>query len=230
MKFKKYLIGLCGMLAMTTANAAIITQFGTNVKFTYDDSTLFGTGTVVGNNIFFTPDDFKAQSTDGSPTSVLVNDVLDIVVESTSLGYTMDKFVLHESGDYYRDGAGTSARADANFIVNSNTKNCGFFSLPCKSEILAGTGPLADTGGNFAFWQLGGQIDLADTADWGDDTAVTITLQNNLRAGSTTVGEDAFIQKKNGAIGIQVVPVPAAVWLFASGILGLVGVARRSAA
>ncbi|MGB5398483.1 MAG: VPLPA-CTERM sorting domain-containing protein [Gammaproteobacteria bacterium] len=38
----------------------------------------------------------------------------------------------------------------------------------------------------------------------------------------------------NSAVGIsggvqQVIPVPAAVWLFGSGLIGLVGVARRRA-
>ena len=31
-------------------------------------------------------------------------------------------------------------------------------------------------------------------------------------------------------VDVQVVPVPAAVWLFGSGLIGLIGVARRKAA
>ena len=31
----------------------------------------------------------------------------------------------------------------------------------------------------------------------------------------------------NGDVGASVVPVPAAVWLFGSGLIGLLGVARR---
>ena len=226
MTFKKCLIGLCGMLAMTSANAAIITQFGSNVKFTYDDSTLFGTGTVVGNSIFFTPDNFIAESLNGAG-STLTTDLIDIVIESTTSGYTMEKYVLAESGDYISDGTGASVSADAFLQVNSNTTICGLF-FPCMAQEIYSAGSLSDTGGGLAFWNLGGAIDLADTAGWGSDTSVTVTLQNTLQAETLNTGETAFIQKKNGAIGIQVVPVPAAVWLFASGLLGLVGVARRN--
>ena len=226
MRFNKCLIGLCaGMLATSAANAAIVTQFGTNVKFTYDDSTLFGTGTVVGNNIFFTPDNFLASSLGGAGP-VVVTDFLEIVIEATSPGYTMNKLRLHESGDYFTDGSGASVSADADFEVESNTTLCG--GSLCNEMNSYSAGPLANTGGNFAFWQLGGLVDLGDTTGWESDSALTVTLTNSLMADSLSSTDDAFIQKKNGAIGIQVVPVPAAVWLFLSGLLGVIGVGRRN--
>ncbi|MBT8421665.1 MAG: hypothetical protein KJP03_00945, partial [Gammaproteobacteria bacterium] len=70
-------------------------------------------------------------------------------------------------------------------------------------------------------------IDLAETAGWVFDTDVNANIQNNLSATTTQAATSAMIEKKFGAIGIEVtvVPVPAAVWLFMSA-LGLLGSLR----
>jgi hypothetical protein len=60
-----------------------------------------------------------------------------------------------------------------------------------------------------------------------------VTIENVLTATSITQAESAFIEKKfaGGSVGLVVnptaIPVPAAIWLFGSGLLGLVGIARR---
>ena len=226
MRFNKCLIGLCaGMLATSSANAAIVTQFGSNVKFTYDDSTLFGTGTVVGNAIFFTPDNFEAESLNGAGP-VVVSDSIDILIESTSAEFSLAQFGLGESGDYISAGTGASVSSEADFTITSTSALCGGSLCSATDNYNAGT--LGSTGGGLAFWNLGGLIDIRDTTGWDSDAAVTVTLMNSLMADSTSSGETAFIQKKNGAIGIQVIPVPAAVWLFLSGLLGVIGVGRRN--
>ena len=75
-------------------------------------------------------------------------------------------------------------------------------------------------------------IDLADTAGWGVDTDVDIDITNTLAAATTDSGELSRVQKKLGGVGLTItaVPVPAAVWLFGSGLLGLAGFARRRTA
>ena len=217
------------LLFSATSQAAVITQFGTDVSFTYDDATLFGTGTVVGNSISFLPTDFKAESLDGAGLDTL-SETLNLIIESTTEGYFMDSFVLAEQGDYKLDGAPTAdVDASSNFLVESATSNCGIFA--CSESKIFTSGPLGDTGGALAAWSLGGSIDLSDTAGWGSDTKVNLQLQNNLEASTSNFGEQAFIQKKQGGIGITVnpIPVPAAVWLFGSGLIGLIGIARRKA-
>ncbi len=224
----KKTIVLSSLLFTATAQSAMITQNGTDISFTYDNATLFGIGTVVGNSISFLPTNFLAESLNGvGPVSL--TDTLNVTIESTTAGYTMDMFTLAEVGDYRLDGATASADASAWFLVDSATTSCGGFA--CSDSAIFSTGALADTAGALAAWNLGGSLDLANTAGWGSDTKVILQLQNNLLATTESLNETAFIQKKKGGIGITVnpVPVPAAVWLFGSGLIGLVGLARRKA-
>ena len=55
--------GLCLLLLSGVGYAA--TLVGDNVIFTYDDSTLYGEASVVGDTIFFQPVDFIAESLNG---------------------------------------------------------------------------------------------------------------------------------------------------------------------
>ena len=232
MNFIRLFVAGAALLLASTANSLVVTEFGTDVSFTYDNATFFGAGTISGNNIFFTPDAFLAQSFDGIGPADLVTDTLNIDVNATTGGFNLSSFLLIENGDYKLDGVGADVDATAFLQISSNTNviGCGVsgFDL-CQDTFLVNAGPLADTGGASALWSLGGNIDLSDTIGWEVETSVNITLQNNLLADTTSVGELAFIQKKFGVIGITVnpIPVPAAVWLFGSGLIALVGFAKR---
>jgi len=224
MSLRKGLLGaIVGVLSLGVAstNAATITQFGDDVSFTYDDSTLYGTGVIFGNSIFFTPIAFLAESLDGAGLDTATA-TLNIDVHATTSGYSMSNFTIFEDGDYRLKGSGASVDADGFFRATSLTTACGL--PPCQDTVLFDAGTFADTGGAFDLWNMGGSLNLS----WGSDTDVRLTVQNNLTAETLASGEIAFIQKKF-SITIPGVPVPAAVWLFASGLLGLIGVARRKA-
>jgi len=240
---KKYKILLAASTLLFSANSQAITQNGTDISFTYDETTLFGTGTVVGNSISFKPTDFKVESLGGTAIDLgngnsisggqsTLSDTLHIIIESRSSGYVMDMFQLLEIGDYRLNGSPT-AKVDVSAYVDieSMTTNCGIFACSDTGNIYT-AGTLADTGGALTAWSIGGSLDLADTVGWGSDSKVMMTLQNNIQAETVNAGEQAFIQKKAGGIGVVVnpVPVPAAVWLFGSGLIGLIGVARRKRA
>jgi len=224
-------IGVFAALLVTSgAQAATVTLFGDDVKFTFDDATEFGGGNVIGNSIFFLPTTFKVESLDGAGPDTL-NVTLNVAIERTTLGYEMEDFALAESGDYELNGAGASVTASGQFRITSNTKLCGG-SFPCMDEEIFAAGPLTVTGALTA-WSAGTTIDLADTAGWITDTAVTMTLENRLNATTLNagVGETAFIEKKFEGVGILVnpIPIPGAVWLFGSAI-GLLGWMRRRSA
>ncbi len=214
------LAGFVLFLACASAQAALVTLTGNDVKFTFDDSTMFGSGFTVGNSIFFMPTGFIAQSvnTDGLVTSA---DNLSITVEMLGPGTAMTQFALTERGDYRLDGSSTSVSATGTYGVNSNTSTFSN-SNPVSAGPLTVQGALTQ-------WQINSMISLAGTAGWGQDTAVTIMLNNILTAQSTVLGEQALIQKKFGAFGVQitVVPVPAAFWLFGSALALLGWKTRR---
>ncbi|MFW2405668.1 MAG: VPLPA-CTERM sorting domain-containing protein, partial [Gammaproteobacteria bacterium] len=214
-------------LCWGTSQAALITQSGTDVDFTYDDATLFGMGTVVGNSIFFTPTTFKAESlNDDGAVSPIGQNTLNIQVDVTSGGgYEITNFQLAELGDYLLTGNSSSVSASARLQVSSNTTTCGFFNcVDTKIDNVSGL----TTVGTTTEWTAAVGIDLADTADWGSDSSVIAQIQNNLLATSTVNGESAMIQKKAAGVGLVInpIPVPAAVWLFGSA-LGLLGWMRR---
>ncbi len=62
-------------------------------------------------------------------------------------------------------------------------------------------------------------ISMDGGASWSGDTSVTLIGANSYAVG--------FINGTVLEVDVQVIPVPAAVWLFGSGLLGLVGIARR---
>ncbi len=224
---RRFIIGLALMtLAVSATQAATIVQIGTDVTFTYDDSTLYGTGTVVGNSIFFSPTAFQAESLNADG-AVSANATLNITVEvNPGSAYVMTEFLLAEQGDYLLTGGSSSVSAEGQLQVTSNIKTCLVF--PCMDSEIFTAGPLT-TVGTLTGWTINSGIDFANTAGWGTDTSVQVQIQNVLLATSTVNGESAMVQKKFEAVGLILnpVPVPAAVWLFGSA-LGLLGWMKRT--
>lgn len=213
-------------LYSVAGQAATVTVYGDNVSFTYDDSTLYGTGIVVGDSIFFQPTEFRAESLNGEGV-VSVSETLNITVEVITEGYLIEGSTLVEAGDYFTSAGDTSVTASGRLQVTSSTQLCDFGILPCTtSEVFDATG--LDTVGATTNWNGGTSVDLDDVAGWGSDTEVTMQIQNNLSATTLNVGEQAWIEKKIGAVGLEVsvIPIPAAAWLFGSA-LGALGWVRR---
>jgi hypothetical protein len=225
---KKILAVAALLSAPLFANAAMITQMGADVSFTYDDSTLYGTGFVVGNSIFFSPTTFIAESlnTAGAVSATATLNI-DVEVHQGS-NYVIDSFQIAEAGDYLLNGASSSVSAEGRLQVTSLTSTCGGL-FPCQDTDIFSAGALT-TVGALTEWTASGAVDFDDIAGWGTDTHVQAQIQNLLTATSTVDGESAFIQKKFEGVGLVVmpeVPVPAAAWLFGSALLGLAGVKRK---
>ena len=221
---------ICSALFTTAPNAAPVTIDGTDVSFTYDDSSFFGVASVVGNSIFFQPTDFIAESLNGAG-AVSLRDTLTVDVQAITAGYDMSSFQLVEQGDYQLSGTSASVSASGRLGVASMTTLCG--SITCRDENIFNVATTdLDTIGSLTEWNGSTSVNLADTIGWGSDSFVQLSLQNNLLATTTEFGDDAMIQKKFGAIGIVVnpVPVPAALWLFGSGLIGIAAFAKRKKA
>jgi hypothetical protein len=212
-------VAVFAVMCAGVASAATVTVYGNNVSFTYDDATEYGVGIVVGDAILFTPTGIISESEDGAGL-VTTTKMLNIQVEVLTAGYWLQDFHLIEQGDYQLDGAGATADMNGIFQITSNTS-----SYTALDNFDAG--PLT-VQNSLTEWTAGSMISLADTAGWGADTDIDIDLTNTLTASTSASGEYAMVQKKLGAVSIEItaVPVPAAVWLFGSG-LGLLGWMRH---
>jgi len=221
----------CSALFTAASNAAIVTINGADVSFTYDDSTVFGSANVVGNSIFFQPTNFIAESLNDAG-AVSLRETLTIDVQATTTGYDMSSFLLAEQGDYQLKGSSSSVSASGRLgVASMTTATCGTFGIMVCNDfnIFNVANSDLNTVGALTAWNGSTSVDLADTIGWGSDSFVQLSLQNNLSATSTVIGDEAMIQKKFGAIGITVnpVPVPAALWLFGSGLIGLAAFVKR---
>ena len=230
--------GMLG-LAAAQAQASICSSYagageswkeGATVCFVYDPNdidSLYGTPSVSGDTIFVTPTDFKAEALDDSGTAITSGTgTVQIIAKP---GYVLDAINFRELGDYKMVSSTGSTSVDVDPWLRVFDWTDPLFGQE-ETMTVPVTGDLTIADGNFHDWSAAGSFDLT-TAAWDGKDHVGLTLQNTLTAISTVVGESAFIQKKAIGAGIEVttspVPVPAAVWLFGSGLLGLVGVARR---
>ena len=204
---------------------------------------LFGQLQYSGDTVFVTPTDFRAESTDG--TTLLNKDgdgstsgTIDIAYEAGTMqilakvGYVLDGINIGETGDYKMSTGGTSVDVDAYARVFDWFDPAPVFGT--EEEMFLSTSDFTQQGtANPVLWNASGSFDLT-TEMWDGRDHVGLTLQNTLTAESSAEGEFAWIQKK--AVGSQVIvttspiPVPAAVWLFGSGLLGLVGISSRKKA
>lgn len=231
-------LGLCSaqthaaFCADTYGGGSLVAEEGTTVCFVYDPASvdpLFGTLSVSGDNIFATPTDFKAlsENTDGA---VIVSGTGTIQV-ITKPGWTLDGISVGEVGDYRMTSGASSVDVDGYLRVFDWLDPTPVFGTE-ETTNLAVSGDLSIKDGNNHNWSATGGFDLTTSA-WDGRDNVGLTLQNTLSAVSNLAGESAMIQKK--AVGSEItvsvdtspVPLPAAAWLFLSGLLGFGTIGRR---
>jgi hypothetical protein len=226
--------GLTTPVSAATCVGSGYVQFGINSQFEacYDSSAggtgLFGTPSLFGNNIIFSPNSFTATSSDGAGTNTTSSSV---IIRLAAIGsYVFDDLTLVELGDYKLNGENSSVGVSGDLEVDDllgpiSTTD----SITSASDLTLNDDTLHD-------WDAG-----AATALYWNPTLIEVTITNILEAytESGTVPSLAFIEKKIvgssttlsvGPPPLPPVPVPGAVWLFGSGLLGLFGIARRKAA
>lgn len=232
---KSVLAVSCAGLLSVGAQAAQVTLVGDTINYVYDDSqvamALFGSPTIVGDVVVFTPSSFSALSENGAGTvTTTATFIFDRVYHKD--GLALQSLQVSESGDYFINGDG-AVSVD---LFLQGTTNPGGGALGSGNSITSWSSDV-DTGGALTTWgSVNGSLDITTFTSppffggspSGDQTDIKVSIQNTLRA--ETLGDgtsDAFIQKKLNFSAVAAVPVPAAVWLFGSALLGLLAVGRR---
>jgi len=221
---KHVAVGLFASLATLSANAALVTLVGTSINYEYDDVanagalSLFGTPTIIGDDVRFLPPSFRAESIDGAGTDLVTANFVFSRVYSTNGGQIQQLKVV-EFGDYEITN-GDAVSADLLLTAASNTNVFDFTSDSAEFDAAG------DSSGKQT-WMMMSLIDPSQ-AFIGASDDMAISIQNTLTATTNAFGETAWIQKKlTFAASTSVIPVPAAAWLFGSAIIGLAGIKRR---
>jgi len=212
-------------LAPLAANSAIIhIGSGDTVDFYIDDAdpgTLaYGTLQISGDTIFATPTTFEATASNGEGTNIFTNTGSVIVVAKE--GYSFVGVDILEGGTYNTTGNGSVDAVSSLRVLDSDnifTQETNFLNMSDLSAAGAHT------------WQGDLSYDMT-TAMWDSTNSIELTLTNWLYATSPDAGSTAVINKTlaGSSIGMSistVIPIPAAAWLFGSGLIGLAGLASR---
>ena len=212
----------CGQLS-----AAIVHLPGDTVDFYYDDAqpgiaSYYGSLFAVGDSIIATPIDFFAESTNGIPAGPQTLNVVGTVVVVAKPGYEFTEAQVAQQGDYTLQGAGAAVSASAVLDVTDSNN-----SLTTVSSPLVSTDDYTLPGTNN--WSSFVSVDLS-TAMWSGVNSIELELDATLSATTAANGELARIENKltgGGLMTIMTVPVPPAIWLFATGLLMLVRAGRK---
>ena len=249
--------GLLCAFQNAPAQAALITVSGAHVDFSYDSALLglFGTPTVAGDNLFFSPTAFTAMSLNRAGLA-MTTAATSIDIQAHP-GYDFAGMTLTEQGNYKLRGASGFVAASGELLAID--KHNPPAEGPSASAFLATLDDMTLNDGALHAWSATAQIDLTGSA-WANTDSVRVSLDNLLEAYSasgncTPVAPSgthgkyrrsrpaaisgcgaqlSFLQKKYSGLNVlvsnppaAVVPVPAAVILFSSGAFTIFGLGLR---
>lgn len=217
------LTAVLGLLAAAPAQAAIVTLSGSTVNYTFNDSLLglFGTPSISGNTLYFTPINFYAQSLNGAGYS-LTRDTVNVQV-SAKAGYTLDALNLQETGDYQLLGRKSNVNVGGQIRVFSLSQ-----PLNQLTDSVTPTAPLNLKGSSTHDWTAVAGIDLTQHPSSYSASPINVTLENLLTADTLKKNTLAYIEKKSIGLDVITSPVPEVKdWALMLAGLGLVGLQMR---
>lgn len=204
------------------ASAATVTLAGTHFNLSFDDALvgLFGTPTVVGDAISWSPTAFTAKTF----SDIAFVDASTVLTITAKAGWTLNSFGLAEGGDYAFYGANNLVAAGGELRVTSLS---GAVTTSIDNiDVTSGAFLAQASVLPFPTRKWTAAADLAVTT-----SKASVTVENLLfgLASDTTANDYAFIQKKNAVltVGVSPVPEPESYALFLAGLGTLGFLARR---
>jgi len=208
---------LFGATALTGAQAANVTYSDIDDAFNVPEVPfeMFDVGATAvdggnANRLNLGLTDFKADST----TSLFSFDTMSLLI-TAPVNYVITKLTYKETASFSLENQSFVA-ATGSIAAGGQTKNLGLNSASIASEG-------ADSAGD---WNLGATFDFAV----GDGVSeLLVTVSNSLVAIATGATGDASVTKTSAYVEAELsfVPIPPAVFLLGSALMGLVVVGRR---
>ena len=224
-RVKKVAIGAF-LLSHTIFGAAyadpVTTLVGTTVDFTFDSHLLglFGTPSVSGDILYFTPTNFKSKSLNGAGVA-FTEDTVNIKVTAHT-GWLFNNVNLLEKGDYVLLGNGSTADVSGQIRVFDTA-----VPLVDLTSSITTTSPLVLTGYPSKNWVANASVNVSS---WTTANTLNVTIENLLGTSTNLPASLAFLQKKFVALNVFTSPVPEAetysMMLVGLGLVGFM-VARR---
>jgi hypothetical protein len=200
--------------------ATPITLSSSSFSVTYDNSLTgaFGTPTLAGNTLFFTPSTFKTQSLSASSPSSF-SQTLNLTITPLS-GFKLGTLSLDEKGDYTLFGLGSSVNVGGQMLAENSSD--AFQSI---NALISPISALDLIGGGNHNWEATSLLSFDNT--WAGVDSITLSLTNSLSAAAGTASGPklAFIEKKFVGLTIDTqsapsqIPEPNTLSLFALGFV-----------
>lgn len=201
-------LGAVALAAITFgANAATVTfsnlADGNGAPSFFD----IGTTTISGNQITIGINNFKADG--ASQVTVSALDTFSFTVTAPT-GFKIAKITYTESGK----GETTNGFAAATGSITADGTPKNFLTqlfIPNTSE---------------SDWSITGSVNIANK------DSIAVSIVNSLFAAAFLPTDLAYVEKTGASISVDIapVPVPPAVWMLGSAIVGLATVGRRKSA
>jgi len=195
------LLGLSSLLLTSQASAAVIIEGG-GVTITETETIEIETGTTIG--------EYQVQNNSSL-------DLFAIAISNNNGVLPYTNVATASDGSYIGWVAETinASSWDTYVLLDMDYNDLALNSFGLFTDFFA-----ADDNVNLYVW--GGESDLINA---GASVSGAFLFNPALLASSgLVIGTNGTT---NSAIAVSAVPVPAAIWLFGSGLLGLVGIARR---